>query len=85
MHQKKQKSKPLKGKNLLSRINRITGSTNLENYKGNFFDLARQCGYINSLNKKSSFNKKSFLGPRGPNKMKKNVESKYLLKKVFRV
>ena len=59
--QKKQNFKPLKGKNLLTRINRITGSTNLENYKGNFFDLARQCGYINSLNKKSSFNKRSFL------------------------
>ena len=58
--QKKQKSKPIKGKNLLSRINRITGSTNLENYKGSFFDLARQCGYISSLNKRSFLYKRKY-------------------------
>ena len=58
--QKKENFKPLKGKNLLSRITRITGSTNLENYKGSFFDLARQCGYISSLNKRSFLYKRKY-------------------------
>ena len=42
----KTKKRKLKGTSLLLRIQAITGSTNLEDYKGSIKKLAIQCGYV---------------------------------------